>query len=362
MSYGKLRNLTRTVAFRLTLWYAGVFTGSTMLSFIIFYLALLRGIHHVYLSPKSLHELLEAYWRFFGTSLGVVALCSVLVGWLLARRALAGVRAVTHTALSIAGDYDLDRRVPVKGTGDEVDQLAVAFNDMLGRIARVLCSMKEITENIAHDLRSPITRMRGVAEMALCDEGCGEAHAAMAGSIVEECDALLGMINTMLDISEAEAGLTKPHLQDADLATLLRDLCDLFQPLAEDKKIAVSLKGSGPLLLACDLPKLQRVFANLLDNALKYTPSGGHITVSLDNGGKGAVVTIEDTGPGISEEDLPLVFDRFFRSEKSRSEPGSGLGLSLAQALVLVHKGTITAASEPGHGARFTVTLPVRHE
>jgi signal transduction histidine kinase len=357
MLFGKLPNFSRTIAFRLTLWYAAIFTGSALIAFVIFYFVLKGGIHNVHLSPRSLHELLEAYRKFFAVALGLVALGSVLVGWLLARRALTGVKAVTHTAISIAGD-DLDLRVPVKGTEDEIDQLASAFNDMLARIGTVLRSMKEITDNIAHDLRSPVTRMRGVAEMAFFSETSSEEHASMSGTIVEECDRLLGIINTMLSISEAESGLARLDLQEIDLMSLLRDVSDLFQPLAEDRKISLAIDGPESLPLVCDRPKLQRVFANLLDNAIKYTPENGRITIAAAGNGPDVTVTIEDTGSGILEEDIHRVFDRFFRSEKSRSEPGSGLGLSLARALVLIHNGTITVTSRLGQGSRFTVTLP----
>lgn len=357
MSFGKLPNFTRTVAFRLTLWYAAIFTGSALIAFVIFYLVLKQGIHHVYISPRSLHELLEAYSTFFAYSLGAIALGSILVGWLLAQKALVGVKEVTQTAVSIAG-YDLSRRVPVKGTDDEIDQLAVAFNDMLERIETVLRSMKEITDNIAHDLRSPITRMRGVAEMALISETSNEGQAVMAGTVVEECDRLLGIINTMLSISEAESGLARLDLKKIDLMTLLNDVSDLFQPLAEEKRISFSVEGPASLALTCDRQRLQRVFANLLDNAIKYTPEKGEIAITAVDNGQEISVAIEDTGCGISEKDALHVFDRFFRGEKSRSQPGSGLGLSLAHAFVLIHKGMVSVESVPGQGSRFTVTLP----
>jgi signal transduction histidine kinase len=357
MSFGKLLSFARTVAFRLTVWYAAIFTGSTLIAFGIFYLAMQRGIHHVYLSPRSLHELLEAYTGFFAYALGVIAVGSVFVGWLLGRRALTGVKAVTQTAISIAG-HDLSQRVPVRGTEDEIDQLAVAFNGMLERIETVLRSMKETTDNIAHDLRSPITRMRGVAEMALFSETSPEGDTIMAGTVVEECDRLLGIINTMLSISEAESGLTGLSCEEIDLMVLLRDVCDLFQPLAEDRSVSLVVDGPAALILRCDRHKLQRVFANLLDNAIKYTPENGRITVTAGGNEREVAITVADTRSGISEEDMPHLFERFFRGEKSRSEPGSGLGLSLAKALVTIHRGTVDAASDGKHGSRFTVTLP----
>ncbi len=345
------------MAFRLTLWYAGIFTVSLLGTLLAFYLIVLHGTHGI--SPHALSELREAFRHYFGTPLAAVIALSAVAGWFMAKRALSGVGEVTRTAMDISKGA-LDRRVPVKGRRDEIDRLAETFNSMVDRVQVLIEQMKEMTDNIAHDLRSPLTRMRGVAEMALLDGDSSEEHKAMAGTIVEECDRLLGMINTMLDISEAEAGLARLHLQDVDLLGLLRDVCDLFQPLAEDRGIDVRIEGPESLTLSCDPPKLQRVFANLLDNALKYTPSGGFVRISVKAHDRDAQVVVEDTGAGIAEEDLVHIFDRFFRGEKSRSEMGSGLGLSLAHALVLSHRGAITVRSETGHGARFTVTLPGR--
>lgn len=353
----KLLELRHSVAFRLTLWYAGIFTVSLLGTLLAFYLIVLHGTHGI--SPHALSELREAFRHYFGTPLAAVIALSAVAGWFMAKRALSGVGEVTRTAMDISKGA-LDRRVPVKGRRDEIDRLAETFNSMVDRVQVLIEQMKEMTDNIAHDLRSPLTRMRGVAEMALLDGDSSEEHKAMAGTIVEECDRLLGMINTMLDISEAEAGLARLHLQDVDLLGLLRDVCDLFQPLAEDRGIDVRIEGPESLTLSCDPPKLQRVFANLLDNALKYTPSGGFVRISVKAHDRDAQVVVEDTGAGIAEEDLVHIFDRFFRGEKSRSEMGSGLGLSLAHALVLSHRGAITVRSETGHGARFTVTLPGR--
>jgi signal transduction histidine kinase len=357
MGLEKVLNLRRTVAFRLTLWYAAFFTGCILIAFTVFHFALLRGIHHVQLSAYSLHELLEVYRRFFGASLAGVALSSIFVGWFLARRALSGVEDVRRTAQSIAKGA-FDSRVPVKGTGDEVDQLAVTFNGMLGQIETVLCSMKEINDNIAHDLRSPIARMRGIAEMTLASRGSVEDYETVVGRVVEDCDGLLGIINTMLDISEAEAGLMRLGSEEIDMGDMIRDVLDLFGPLIEDKGLNVCFRPSGSLSFQGDTHKIQRVLSNLLDNAIKYTPRGGSITVSAYGSDQAVRVFVRDTGIGIPEPEIPHLFDRFFRGEKSRSDPGNGLGLSLARALVFAHRGTIAVASTPGEGSAFKITLP----
>ncbi len=356
-SFAGIPKLRRTVAFRLSLWYAAFFTGCILIAFVAFYIGLSNGIHHVQLSPHSLDELLEAYRGFFGISLAGVALGSVFVGWFLTKRALSGVEDVRRTAQFIEKGA-CDSRVPVKGTGDELDQLAVTFNDMLGQIDAVLRSIREVTDNIAHDLRSPITRMRSMAEVTLAGAGSIEDCEAVIGHIIGECDRLLDMINTMLDISEAEAGIARLLPVEVDAGDMARDLVDLFGPVAEDKDIRLDLRVSGVSLLMADQRKLQRTLSNLLDNAIKYTLPGGSVTISVQGADREVCVAIRDTGIGISAPELEHIFDRFYRAEKSRSEPGNGLGLSLARALVLAHHGSITVKSTPREGSEFVITLP----
>jgi signal transduction histidine kinase len=355
-----LKNLTdlrHSVIFRLTIWYAGLFTASLFGAFLAFYLVILHNNHGI--SHHALSELREDLVQYFGLPVAIVILLSSAGGWLMARRALSGVNAIKKTASEISRGA-LDRRVTVTGRHDEIDQLAETFNEMLSRVQAVIEQMREITENIAHDLRSPITRMRGTAELVLIQNDSNEEHVAMAGTIVEECDHLLSMINTMLDISEAEAGLLPLRAEETDLLAILVDLCDFYQPLADDRQVKFIINGTETLIVSGDRGKLQRIFANLLDNALKYTHAGGTITLTATGDAEAVEVKVGDTGEGINENDLPHIFDRFFRSEKSRSEPGNGLGLSLAQAFVLLHQGTIAVTSRVGQGSTFAVTLPRR--
>jgi signal transduction histidine kinase len=215
-----------------------------------------------------------------------------------------------------------------------------------------------MTDNIAHDLKSPITRIRGQAELALTGGGGREDYENMAGSAVEECDRLLEMIDTMLFISRTEAGVTQPRLQALDLAAVVRDAGRLFQALADEKRIRLTCHAPEPLTLSGDTRLLQRMLANLLDNAIKYTPSEGAVRVSARRDpAAGCVIEVADTGPGISPADLPHIFDRFYRGDPSRSETGAGLGLSFARAVARAHGGDVTAASK-GEGGIFTVTLP----
>jgi len=284
---------------------------------------------------------------------------AVVLGWFMARRALAGVENVTRTARRIADDGRLAERVPVGKGGDEIDRLAATFNRMLDRIQGLVTGIKEMTDNIAHDLKSPLTRIRGQAEMALTSRGAADEYEAMAAGAVEECDRLLEMINTMLFISRTEAGVSKPELKPMDLAVVVRDACGLFQSPAEDKGIALTWEAPERLEMAGDIRLIQRMLGNLLDNAIKYTSDGGAVAVAvLANPDHSVAIAVKDSGIGISEKDLPHIFERFYRGDPSRSQAGAGLGLSFARAVARAHGGEITVENNRPSGAVFRVTLP----
>lgn len=466
MSLRKLLNLRNTLAFRLTLWYAGIFTVSSCVAFFLFYTLiagvirdrtdqellgqvnrfstllaeegteavengvvieaqaagvkkvffrllhlngqvfsstnvsywkdigidrtvieqLLQGrgavfetivipdrkdkvrILYAMLSPAIIVQLgqaMESYSRFLDAFKGIfIATMTFLiivaagVGWFMAKRAVSGVEAVTRTAQKISGG-SLQERVPVKPRGDEIDQLATTFNQMLDRIQILLTEIKEMSDNIAHDLRSPITRIRGVAEVILTTGASLAEYEGMAASTIEECDRLLDMINTMLLISKTESGVDKLSPEEVDIAGLIRDACELFAPVAEDKRVSLSCHVPGKSLLSGDTRMIQRMLSNLVDNAVKYTPSGGKVEVSVsENEKQDIVVSVQDTGVGISEADLPRIFERFYRCDQSRSQAGTGLGLSLARAIARAHGGDITVVSSPNQGSTFTIILP----
>lgn len=280
-----------------------------------------------------------------------------LIGWFMARRALSGIEEVRKTAVDISAG-DMGKRVPLKSRGAEIDRLATTFNDMLDRIHGLICGMREMTDNIAHDLKSPITRIRGTAEMTLTSSSSKEQYQNMAASTIEECDRLLEMIETMLDISELEAGAGKLVREEVDLVSLVAEACELFQPLVEDKGQSVVTDFPHHCPVYGDIQRLQRMVANLLDNAIKYTPARGTITVSIHSGQNQAFLSVIDTGMGIAGEDLARVFERFYRCDPSRSETGAGLGLSLVMAIARSHGGDVAVNSDPRKGSTFTVSLP----
>jgi heavy metal sensor kinase len=282
---------------------------------------------------------------------------AALGGWFMARRALSGVEAVTKTAQMISRDV-LDMRVPVKPRGDEIDELASTFNEMLDRIEKLVAGMKEMSDSIAHDLKTPITRIRGIAEITLTTDTGQAEYETMTASIIEECDRLLDMISTMLAISRFEAGVGALKKEQMDLVGIVRDACELFRPLAEDKKLSIGCRTPESLDYTGDAGMLQRLISNLLDNAIKYTPPGGDVTILLERREDNvAVLTIGDTGAGIAEEEITHIFERFYRGDESRSTEGTGLGLSFARAIAKAHGGDITVESEQGKGSIFTVTL-----
>ncbi|MFQ5668205.1 MAG: ATP-binding protein [Candidatus Binatia bacterium] len=303
--------------------------------------------------------LMEKYRDTFGTVLGVMLLCGGLVGWFLAKWSMSGVERVTQTAVRIS-QGDLSLRVPLGNEGREIEHLASAFNRMLERIQALVGELKEVTNNIAHDLRSPVTRIRGMAESTLLAEQQDvHAYREMAGAVVEESDRLVEMINTMLEIAQTESGVASIATPVVDVRQIIRDAQELFLPVAEDKGVRLEMDlPSTPMTVLGDLPRLQRTVANLLDNAIKYTPAHGTVTLAVRGDGPRVSIEFRDTGIGIGEAELRHIFDRFYRGEKSRSSPGSGLGLSLALAVVRAHGGDITVSTTPGKGSTFTVHLP----
>jgi heavy metal sensor kinase len=309
-------------------------------------------------SMEASSRFLEAFQRIFVATMVLLIGGAAVVGWFMARRAVSGVEAVTRTAQSISAG-SLEKRVPVDPRGDEIDQLAMTFNQMLDRIQGLVKEMREMSDNIAHDLKSPITRIRGMAEVTLTTGKSLSEYENMTASTIEECDRLLDMINAMLMISRTEAGVDRLIREKTDLTKLVRDACDLFGPMAEDKGIKLSCTAPGSLSMTGDLRMLQRMLANLLDNAIKYTPAGGEVNVALsERMEKGVTIDVKDNGIGISPRDLPRIFERFYRGDESRSQPGIGLGLSLARAIARAHGGDITVTSTVNQGSVFTVILP----
>ncbi|MCP4114971.1 MAG: HAMP domain-containing protein [Desulfobacteraceae bacterium] len=310
------------------------------------------------LSMETYSHFFVAFKRVFIVAMAVVVLLSALCGWFLSRKALAGVGAVTETASRISGS-NLDARVPETGNQDELDYLAKTFNKMLDRIAGLVASIREMSDNIAHDLKSPITRIRGLAEITLVQGGDRQAFESMAASTIEESDRLLDMINTMLVISRADAGEGGFRFEPVDVSALVAEACDLFAPVAEDKGVGLECSVPGGAQVMADIGMLQRCLTNLMDNALKYTPARGRVWIEVDADPSDRVeIRVHDTGEGIGEEDRGRIFERFYRVDPSRSEAGAGLGLCLARVIARSHGGDVTVSSVVNGGSCFSISLP----
>jgi len=304
-------------------------------------------------------QLLANFSKTFAGAFAFFLLSGVSLGFLMARRSLAGIEKVRLSADRISRG-DLSQPIPANGGSVEIENLVQSFNWMQERIQTLINELQDVTNNVAHDLRSPVTRMRGLAETTLTGPQTLEEYRELASAVIEESDRLVGMINTMLEIAETDAGIRPLSGETVDLAEIVRDVTDLYASVAEDKKILFNTCiPSSALTIIGDRSRLQRALANLLDNAFKFTLKGGRVAITLLQEDGRALVLVDDNGPGISAESLPRIYERFFRGEQSRTTAGSGLGLSLVKAIINVHGGQIDVASSPDQGSRFTISLPV---
>lgn len=290
--------------------------------------------------------------------MAAVWLVTTLVGFVLIKRHVNAISRVRDAAVKIAAGHII-LHPPESRWGDEVDELARTFNVMAERISCLLENLRQTNDNLAHELRSPLTRMRGRCELGLTENTTPEEYRSITCETIEECDQLLGFINTILELSEATAGTSKLRLQAVDLKVLLAQACDLYIPVAEDVGVTLSLQATDGTFISGDIPKLQRLFSNLLDNAVKYTRPPGTITVSVRREAERARVRIKDTGCGIPPQELGLVFNRFYRGQNGKELPGYGLGLHFAQTIARLHDGDISVVSAVGLGTEFVVDFPL---
>ena len=309
-------------------------------------------------STDSRAVLLRPLRRTFLWIGGAVVVIGFGAGVIAARRATRPLRDVTATAQRIIRAGELDARVPLPKRDDDVAELVRAFNTVLDQNAGLLRSMREALDNVAHDLRTPLTRLRGTAELALQSADGGGARQEALADCVEQTDEVLKLLRALMEISEAEAGMLRLEKTPTDLGALARSAVELYTEVAEAKSVTLAIDVASPLPILGESIRLRQAIANLVDNAVKYTPAGGQVRVSATAEGSESVVTVKDTGPGVPEAEHPRVWERLYRGDASRSERGLGLGLSLVRVIVEAHGGRVTLANRPEGGSVFEMRLP----
>lgn len=309
-------------------------------------------------STEGREELLENFRVVFSSVFIPMILIGFAGGQILAVRALRPIRNLINTVRSVIETGKMDIRIPSKNTKDELDELVILFNKMLEKIEVLIRGMKEALDNVAHDLRTPMMRLRGIAEMALQPKQNPETCQEALSDCLEESERVLTMMNTLMDISEAETGTLRLDLQPVDISIILENVVELYRYVAEDKNISLHTNCPSDLCVCADPNRIRQVLANLLDNAVKYTPSGGTVDIEAYLRQHQVAILIKDTGIGIFPEEIPKIWDRLYRGDKSRSQRGLGLGLSLVKAIVQAHGGKVEVSSQPGNGSLFSVYLP----
>ncbi len=324
-------------------------------------------------SSARRQRLLFRFRSIYLIALAPIVAVSFLAGFLFSTRMLKPVNRLISVTRGIIETGNMDRRLEVGGHGDELDELTDLFNRMLERIERLIERMRISLDSVAHDLRTPLTRLRQKLEAASSATGPAGGASTELAAALEETDGIRQMLSTLMDISEAEAGVMKLDKVTVDLSGLVSDLVEFYGYLAEEKGVTLHASTTEPVWAPVDVNRFRQVVTNLLDNAVKYTRPGDSIEVSVFGHsaapGKTAdgvaaaprdvpTLTVADTGVGIPPEDLPHIWDRLFRGDKSRSAPGLGLGLGLVKAIVEAHGGEVKAESRIGHGSAFTITLP----
>ena len=333
-----------------------------------------RALVRVVQLPGGFHLLvgrdLDERERLFGIvvnagqwSLALVIVLGLLGGFFVSRRVLSRIDAMTGTAQTIMAG-DLSGRLPVAGTGDELDRLADNVNAMLERIEALMRGLKEVSDNIAHDLKTPLTRLRNRCEQALRGASGEASYRAALEATIAESDDLIRTFDALLMIARAESGQARENMTEFDASEIARDVGELYEPFADEKGIALKIEAAAAAPVRGNRELVSQALANLIDNAIKYAGSNGklngipaEIVVKAGNDGERITLSVADRGPGIPDADRGRVVERFVRLEQSRSEPGSGLGLSLASAVARLHGGELKL--EDNHpGLRTTIALP----
>jgi signal transduction histidine kinase len=303
-------------------------------------------------------DILEYFRNVFAVVTLAVLGLGLAGGAFWARRFLRPVKDLVRRLRSIQETGRMDERLPTRQTGDELDELTGQLNALLATIESLVNRMRGSLDDVAHDLRTPLTRLRGAAEIALRSNADAETSRQALADCLEQAEQTLIMLNAMMDVAEAEAGTMKLERESVDVAALVQTTLGLYEHVAEEEGVAIHTQVAEGLRVWADGKRLRQALANLLDNAIKYNRRGGSVHIEAERRGTDVALTVRDTGIGIAPEELPRIWDRLYRGDASRPHRGLGLGLSLVRAVAVAHKGTVEARSEPGQGSALEIRLP----
>lgn len=313
-------------------------------------------------SSTQREDLLEKFYQIFLTILLLLAVLGLLAGSFMAFKALSPLRELANTVRKIRAG-NMEARVPVRDAHgsrrDELDTLAILFNKMLQRIDTLVKGMREALDSVAHDLRTPVTRLRAVVESTLQKQAGREELENALMDCAEEADRISDILSTLMDISEAETGVMRLELKKQFLQPLIMDVVELYEYVAEEKAISITVDIPEELEIPLDRNRFRQAAANLVDNAIKYGKEGGRLVIRARRENSCVTLSFTDDGAGIDPMDIPRIFDRLYRGDKGRSQKGLGLGLSLVKAVVEGHNFTIEAESAPGIGTKISIKMPI---
>jgi len=309
-------------------------------------------------SSSQSQELLSFFRTVFLMFSIPILLLGIIGGGLLTFRAIRPIRHLIQTVRDILKTGKMSLRVPLRKERGEMVELVSLFNQMLDRNDSLIQAMHNSLDNVAHDLRTPMTRLRGVAELALQDSRGESASREALADCMEESERVLTMLNALMDVAEAETGVMRLEITDVSAPEVINSIIDLYEVVAEEKEIAITSEVPQELMLRVDRTRFQQVIANLMDNAVKYSGQGKEIKVSAWEEDSRAVIAIADQGIGIPPGDIHKIWDRLYRGDHSRSQRGLGLGLSFVKAIVHAHGGTVSVESEVNKGSSFFIRLP----
>ena len=315
------------------------------------------AVLHIGYNSTARRDLIRQFINIFSVIFIPILLAGIAIGYYMVRRSLRDISQVRRTAVEIYRG-NLDSRVERSFNGDELDQLSEAFNTMLSRIRFLIRNMAQMVDNLAHDLRSPLTRLKTNAEIALLSDQPVEFFKSVLERSLRDYDRIIALINHVLSISQAENGLTPLRCEWVGLREFMESVHEFYSPLALDSDIGFILEETEDLSIRIDKARMWQCISNLVDNAFKFTGKKGSIRLSAKRHENGVIITISDSGAGIEAKDIPYIFERFFKVDKGRVNQGYGLGLNLAKAIVDLHGGTIAVDSTVGKGTVFSIILP----